>query len=82
MRLDRLANQQSAEIESVEFLQAQDTIARRLEDLGFVAGEQVRVITRAPFGGDPILVQVGTSRFALRQEEARRVILLNGVDHE
>jgi ferrous iron transport protein A len=52
-----------------------DTIARRLKELGFVPGEQVRLITVAPFGGDPILVQIGFTRFALRRSEAIRVVV-------
>ena len=50
-----------------------DPIARRLRDLGFVAGEPVRIVARAPLGGDPLLVQVGATRFALRRNEAARI---------
>ena len=50
-----------------------DAIARRLKALGFVQGERVRLVTRGPFGGDPLLVQVGGTRFALRLAEAARV---------
>lgn len=52
-----------------------DPIAKRLNELGFVSGETIRLITRAPFGGDPILVQVGFTRFALRVSEAERVLV-------
>lgn len=54
---------------------ANDAIARRLRELGFVAGEAVRLVTRGPFGGDPLLVQIGGTRFALRRVEAARVRL-------
>ncbi|HMY01414.1 MAG TPA: FeoA domain-containing protein [Agitococcus sp.] len=50
-------------------------MAKRLSELGFVSGETIRLITRAPFGGDPILVQVGFTRFALRVSEAERVLV-------
>lgn len=50
-----------------------DAIARRLRDLGFVAGEPVRLVARAPLGADPLLVQIGYTRFALRRAEAARV---------
>lgn len=50
-----------------------DPIANRLRDLGFVAGEPVRLVTLGPFGSDPILVQIGFTRFALRRSEAARV---------
>ena len=50
-----------------------DAIARRLRVLGFVDGEPVRIVGAAPLGGDPLLVQVGFTRFALRRSEAARV---------
>ena len=50
-----------------------DAIAHRLLDLGFVPGEQVTCVALAPWGGDPLLVQVGFTRFALRRSEAARV---------
>lgn len=50
-----------------------DQIARRLRELGFVGGERVEVVAAGPFGGDPLLVQVGFTRFALRRSEAARV---------
>jgi len=54
-----------------------DNIARRLRELGFVAGEQVEVVAEGPIGGEPLLVQVGFTRFALRRTEASRVRLRN-----
>ena len=50
-----------------------DPIAQRLRDLGFVAGEPVRLVARGPLGADPLLVQIGYTRFALRRAEAARV---------
>lgn len=50
-----------------------DAIARRMRDLGFVPGEPVRLVTRGPLGGEPLLVQIGYTRFALRRSEAARV---------
>ena len=50
-----------------------DQIARRLRELGFVGGERVEVVATGPFGADPLLVQVGFTRFALRRSEAARV---------
>ena len=46
-----------------------------LEALGFVAGEPVRVMARARPGGDPMVVRVGNSTFALRRAEAACVRL-------
>jgi ferrous iron transport protein A len=50
-----------------------DPIAQRLRDLGFVDGEPVRVAAVGPMGGDPLLIQIGFTRFALRRAEAARV---------
>ena len=63
----------SGVVATVEDAHASDPIARRLRELGFVSGEPVRVVARGPIGGDPLLVQVGFTRFALRKSEAARV---------
>jgi len=63
----------SALVESVRELHANDAIARRLQELGFVKGEDVRLVARGPIGGEPLLVQVGFTRFALRLAEAARI---------
>ncbi len=41
-----------------------------LEAIGFLPGEQVRVVTQGMPGGDPLVVRVGDSTFALRRVEA------------
>lgn len=56
---------------------AQDSIASRLKDLGFVPGEPVSLVAFGPFGADPMLVQIGFTRFALRRSEASRVEVEN-----
>lgn len=43
---------------------------RWLEDIGFVAGERVALLARAQPGGDPLVVRIGQSTFALRCAEA------------
>lgn len=43
---------------------------RQLEEIGFFAGEQVMVMARGFPGGDPLVVRVGQSTFALRGAEA------------
>jgi len=63
----------SALVDSVQELHANDAIARRLQELGFVAGENVRLVARGPIGAEPLLVQVGFTRFALRIAEAKRI---------
>jgi len=45
----------------------------RLLEIGFLPGEQVRVIARGFPGHDPIAVRVGHTTFALRGHEAALV---------
>ena len=73
MTLSDLPLHASALVESVRELHANDAIARRLQELGFVKGEDVRLVARGPIGGEPLLVQVGFTRFALRLSEAARI---------
>ena len=73
--LNKLARRTPAIVEGVDERMPNDAIARRLRELGFVAGEQVEVVAAGPFGAEPLLVQVGFTRFALRQVEAARVRL-------
>ena len=44
--------------------------ARWLEEIGFIDGEKVSLMARALPGGDPLVVRVGQSTFALRRAEA------------
>ena len=46
-----------------------EPLVRRLAEIGFLPGETVRVMARAP-GSEPIAVRVGRSTFALRRFEA------------
>ena len=73
MRLTELPRRKAAHVESVEDRAPNDAIARRLRELGFVAGEEVEVLAAGPLGAEPLLVQVGFTRFALRRAEAERV---------
>lgn len=81
MYLNELITNASAVVESVENAHPEDKIASRLRDLGFVAGEPVKVVAKAPWGQDPLVVQIGSTRFALRQNEARRVVVSTEVNH-
>ena len=86
MRLSKLKRHQSAIITAVvqphhtssgqtalSEPQVLDPITKRLVTLGFVPGERVKVLARGLFGADPILVQIGFTRFALRKTEAERI---------
>ena len=76
MTLDDLAIGQSARVVNVVALGESDYIAHRLDEIGFTLGESVAVLTRAVPGGDPLVVRVGQSRFALRRAEAQCVFVV------
>ncbi|MDA8744689.1 ferrous iron transport protein A [Rubripirellula amarantea] len=69
MTLDQLAPGQSARIIRIEGV---DGISSRLREMGFIAGELVQYIRRAPFKG-PVNCGVAGARIAVRDGEARRV---------
>ena len=48
-------------------------VERRLIELGFVHGEHIEIIAQSMLGGDPFVVRVGTSTFALRRREVESV---------
>ncbi len=73
MLLSELPRRVSARVESVRDARADDAVGRRLRELGFVAGESVQVVSTGPFGGDPLVIEVGDTRFALRRAEAARI---------
>lgn len=79
VRLSELPKGITAVVDRVDDAHAADPIARRLRDLGFVDGEPVRVVAIGPMGGDPVLIQIGYTRFALRRAEAARVTVRSEV---
>lgn len=54
----------------------QQAMQRRLVELGFIAGEQIRIVAESFPGRDPIAVRVGNSTFALRRHEAAMIRVL------
>ena len=50
-------------------------LALRLLEIGFMAGEPVRVIAHGRPGREPIAVRVGGTAFALRRFEAEQVLV-------
>ena len=73
LKLSELPRRLAATVERVEDQVPNDAIARRLRELGFVHGERVEVMAAGPVAAEPLLVQVGFTRFALRRSEAARV---------
>ena len=51
--------------------QADAALLRRLAEIGFVAGEPLRLLRRGPGGREPLAVQIGDTMVALRALEAR-----------
>lgn len=47
----------------------------QLEDIGFIVGEPVTLMARGAFGGDPLVIRIGLSTFALRKAEAACVLV-------
>ena len=72
LSLDDLADRCPARISRLDPAAAGQPADRagQLADIGFTAGETVIVLARAWPGGDPLVVRVGASRFALRRAEA------------
>jgi ferrous iron transport protein A len=50
-------------------------LALRLKELGFLPGEQVRVLHRGFPSGDPLAVRIGNATFALRRHEAALIAI-------
>lgn len=68
--LDQALIGQPLVIQQVQVHRAAPEWASWLEEIGFIAGEQVALMARALPGGDPLVVRVGQSTFALRRAEA------------
>jgi ferrous iron transport protein A len=58
----------------IKKLEGDEILVARLRELGFIRGESVLVVGRAPFG-EPILVEIHGATIALRKEEAKCVHL-------
>ena len=68
--LDQVPLHRPYTVRSVASPAATPEWGRQLEEIGFFAGEQVMVMARGFPGGDPLVVRVGQSTFALRCAEA------------
>lgn len=68
--LDQVPLGKPYSVRSVESPAAVPDQGRQLEEIGFFPGEQVMVMARGFPGGDPLVVRVGQSTFALRCAEA------------
>jgi ferrous iron transport protein A len=73
-----LADLAKGEQACIRFLAApqgaeQSALRERLEELGFLPGEIVRVVALSFPAGDPIAVRIGNTTFALRRHEAELI---------
>jgi ferrous iron transport protein A len=68
--LDRAAIGQACRVVAVRAPEGAPDWGRWLNEIGFLPGERVTVTARSVWGGDPMVVRVGQSTFALRRAEA------------
>ena len=68
--LDALTLGVTAVVHEVRAPAAAPEWAQWLDEIGFFPGERVMVMARGIPGGDPLVVRVGNSTFALRRAEA------------
>ncbi|MFO1273777.1 MAG: FeoA family protein [Rubrivivax sp.] len=68
--LDAAATGLECRVVAVESPSGQPDWGRWLAEIGFLPGERVAVTARSLWGGDPMVVRVGQSSFALRRAEA------------
>lgn len=61
------------EVREKEF--SHEGIVRRILELGLVEGLRVRLLKRAPFGGDPVAVEVRGTTIGMRLSEAEHIIV-------
>ena len=54
-------------------LAADDNLKKRFQSLGFWIGETIEITTKSHFKKAPLVVKVGSTRFALRQIEAQMI---------
>jgi ferrous iron transport protein A len=69
-RLDALATGREGRVVGVQSPDSLPEWSRWLGEIGFLPGERVTVMNRSVWGGDPLVVRVGQSTFALRRAEA------------
>ena len=79
MTLDKAKLRQTRRVKAVQTSAHLADMSRQLEEIGFTPNEQVTVLTRGFPGGDPLVVRVGLSTFALRKSEAA-LIQLHALD--
>ncbi len=77
LTLDKLPLRHPGVVHAVQAPSHAPEWLRWLEEIGFIAGEEVMLIARGIPGGDPLVVRIGTSTFALRCAEAACIRVLH-----
>lgn len=80
MTLDKIQLGQTWAVRALKAPAADPEWTRWLDEIGFVPGERVQLLARAFPGGDPLVVRVGQSTFALRVAEAACIHLTAQAD--
>jgi ferrous iron transport protein A len=82
MQLDELSDNLPKKVKRVHSFAPMPEVSQQLADIGFIPGEQVTVLRRNIFGGDPIMVRIGLSTFALRKQEAQLIEVEDSLNHD
>lgn len=69
-----LADLDAGENSRIHAVGTENHLGQRLMALGFLPGQHLTLVKRAPFG-DPLLVEIGNRVVSLRKAEARNVIV-------
>jgi len=64
-----------AEITGFRMVEELGDFLIRLQEVGFLVGEQVEVIGKAPIGKDPISVRVKDAVYAMRRDDANLILV-------
>jgi Fe2+ transport system protein FeoA len=73
--LGELAPGARAEIVGFSHREGLQDFLLRLCEVGFIVGECVEVLQRAPFGGSPMSFRVKDATYALRKEDADLILV-------
>ena len=71
----RLTDLAVGERARVERVLDDDSISRRLLEVGFIPGASIEIVASMWPAADPLAIRVAGSTFALRRHEAERVVI-------
>lgn len=62
-------------VPNAQFASLDASVSQRLQDLGFLEGQEIEIIAYSFLGKDPIAVRMGNAQFALRSAEAKKILV-------